>query len=102
MNPVIIDGCDSGVENHIFEDGCTISDRIAECAAGARNHGELVSCVAHLTDNLSVVDLSPAKKRVPADSAINHYRCQLSTGLRGVYIKMEGQACILDKNSIFL
>ncbi len=69
MNPVIIDGCDSGVENHIFEDGCTISDRIAACAAGARNHGELVSCVAHLTNNLSVVDLSPAKKRVPADSA---------------------------------
>jgi hypothetical protein len=44
---VVIGGCDSGVENHLFDDGCTMADRIAECAVGARNHGHFASCVAH-------------------------------------------------------
>ena len=45
---VVIDGCDSGVGNHLFEDGCTMADRIAECAGNAGNHGGFVSCVARL------------------------------------------------------
>jgi hypothetical protein len=45
----IIDGCDSGVANHLFNDGCTMADRIAECAADEGNHGNFVSCVAQLT-----------------------------------------------------
>ena len=49
---VVIDGCDSGVTNHLLEGGCTISDLIAECAAGANNHGQFVSCVSHLTNGL--------------------------------------------------
>jgi hypothetical protein len=53
MNPtVVIDGCDSGVPNHLLENGCTISDLIAECAANAASHGEFVSCVADLTNDL--------------------------------------------------
>ncbi len=47
---IVIDGCDSGVENLLFEDGCTMADRIALCADEASNHGEFVSCVAHLTN----------------------------------------------------
>jgi hypothetical protein len=47
---IVIDGCDSGVENRLFDDGCTMADEIAECAAGATNHGAFVSCVAHLTN----------------------------------------------------
>ena len=47
---VVIDGCETGVDNHLFGDGCTISDRIAECAAGAKNHGKFVSCVARPTN----------------------------------------------------
>ncbi len=46
---VIIDGCDSGVGNPLFEDGCTMADMIAECTDGAANHGQFVSCVALLT-----------------------------------------------------
>ncbi len=46
---IIIDGCDSGVGNLLFEDGCTMADLIAECAEGAVNHGQFVSCVALLT-----------------------------------------------------
>ena len=49
---VDIDGCDSGVFNHLLDDGCTISDLIEECAAGANNHGQFVSCVAQLTNAL--------------------------------------------------
>jgi hypothetical protein len=49
---VVIDGCDSGVDDTQFSDGSTIADGIAACAAGAANHGAFVSCVAHLTDAL--------------------------------------------------
>jgi hypothetical protein len=49
---VIIAGCNSGVPNPLFTDGCTISDHIAQCAAGAGNHGGFVSCVSHYTNDL--------------------------------------------------
>ena len=50
---VIIEGCeecDSGVRNVVFKNGCTMSDLIAQCAVGKKNHGQFVSCVAHLTN----------------------------------------------------
>ncbi len=43
--------CDSGVSNIVFHDGCTMADRIAECAQGVSTHGEFVSCVAQLTND---------------------------------------------------
>jgi hypothetical protein len=49
---VVIDGCDSGVNNHFFPNGCTISDQVQNCADGASNHGAFVSCVAHLGNSL--------------------------------------------------
>jgi hypothetical protein len=49
---VVIDGCDSGVANTLLPNGCTILDHIAECRADSRNHGEYVSCVSHLTNDL--------------------------------------------------
>ncbi|MBI2486545.1 MAG: thrombospondin type 3 repeat-containing protein [Deltaproteobacteria bacterium] len=49
---VVVGSCDSGVVNRFFNDGCTISDLIAECAVGATNHGDFVSCVAHLLNDL--------------------------------------------------
>jgi hypothetical protein len=49
---VVIGGCDSGVPNTLFANGCTISDLIAHCAVGAANHGQFVSCVADLTNSL--------------------------------------------------
>jgi hypothetical protein len=47
---VIIAGCDSGVGNILFDDGCTMTDHIDQCAIGAKNHGKFVSCVAKLTN----------------------------------------------------
>jgi hypothetical protein len=52
LGTVIIDGCDTGVVDQVLDDGSTISGSIAECAADARNHGEFVSCVSHLTNEL--------------------------------------------------
>ena len=49
---IIIDGCDTGVANVWFPNGCTISDLIQACAAGASNHGDFVSCVSQLANDL--------------------------------------------------
>ncbi len=53
LRPTIIIGeCDSGVTNTLFSNGCTISDLIAQIAANSSNHGNFVSGVAHLTNEL--------------------------------------------------
>lgn len=49
---VVIGTCDSGVPNTTSPTGCTISDLVQHCAAGAKNHGGFVSCVANLTNDL--------------------------------------------------
>lgn len=49
---VVIDGCNSGVTNTTFANGCRITDQINDCAVAASNHGSFVSCVSHLTNDL--------------------------------------------------
>jgi hypothetical protein len=49
---VVIAGCDSGVTNTLLSTGCTISDLIAHIAGSSTNHGQFVSGVAHLTNEL--------------------------------------------------
>jgi len=49
---VVVGGCDSGVPNFLFTTGCTLSDRIAHLAAAAKNHGDFVSAVADLLNQL--------------------------------------------------
>jgi phospholipase/lecithinase/hemolysin len=49
---VVIGGCDSGVPDTIAGGGFTISELIAQSAAGARNHGQFVSGVAFITNGL--------------------------------------------------
>ena len=53
---VVIDGCDSGVPNTMFDTapnrGCTISDRIAHIAATSKNHGSFVKSVTTLLNQL--------------------------------------------------
>lgn len=53
---IMISGCDSGVENWLFDGvsdgGCTVSDKINICKEeNTRNHGKFVRCVAHLTNS---------------------------------------------------
>jgi hypothetical protein len=49
---VVIETCDSGAPNAQVANGCKISDLIQGCADSARNHGQFVSCVSHLTNSL--------------------------------------------------
>ena len=49
---VLVDGCNSGVPNVVVPGGSTISGLIAECAEGATNHGQFVSCISHVTADL--------------------------------------------------
>ena len=49
---VVIDGCDSEVTNILLPKGYSLSDEIAMCAASAGNHGQFVSCVSHMTNDL--------------------------------------------------
>lgn len=58
MDPtVFIDGCDSGISNFIDGDGCSISDLIAEIAAGASNHGNFTSEVSRLLNELKAAGI---------------------------------------------
>lgn len=48
---VIIHECETGVANLMLgDDGCSMTDLIGQCEVGIRNHGDYVSCVAHLTN----------------------------------------------------
>lgn len=49
---VVIGGQDTGIDNLFFTNGCTIRDLVANCKAGARNHGAYVSCTANLANTL--------------------------------------------------
>ncbi len=48
---VVIDGCNTHVDNHVDGDGCTLGDRVLRCAADAGNHVQFVKCVGHLIDS---------------------------------------------------
>jgi hypothetical protein len=67
---VVVNGCDSGVPNRfgpwtvfpnpsgttysgLVAGGCTISDVVNSCPADAKNHGDAVSCVTHVTTALA-------------------------------------------------
>ena len=73
---VAIEECDSGVDNVMIEDGCTISDLIMACADEAENHGEFVSCVSHFTNEMKPNVLSGAEK-----GAIQSCAAQSSIGV---------------------
>lgn len=59
---VVIDGCDSGVDN-VFIGCSTMNDLIADCAAAAGNHDDFVSCVAHLTNDWNAAGLITGKEK---------------------------------------
>ncbi|HEV3469319.1 MAG TPA: PA domain-containing protein [Pyrinomonadaceae bacterium] len=54
---VVIGGCDTGVPNTLFTNGCTVSDLIQQIGAGSSNHGQFVSGVAHLANQLKAQGL---------------------------------------------
>jgi cysteine-rich repeat protein len=63
---VVIDSCDSEVSNTLLSGGCTISDKVDECAANSRSHGAFRRCVSKLGDKLQKDDVltGPEKERI--------------------------------------
>ena len=59
---VVIGNNDSGVENILFDSGCTLADLIEEIAAISKNHGQFVSGVAQLTNELRKNGILSAKE----------------------------------------
>jgi hypothetical protein len=60
---IIVDGCDTGVGNQLFDTGCKMSDLILQCATNATNHGKFVSCVAGLTNAWKKAQLISGKEK---------------------------------------
>jgi hypothetical protein len=69
---VIIGGSNTGVPNLLFTNGCTITDLVNQCGVGAKNHGAYVSCVAHLTNNLSSAGFISGNQKGAIQSAAAH------------------------------
>ncbi len=60
---VVIDACDSGVPNLQLGDGCNIGDEVAAIAADARNHGQFVSGVTELANELKRAGLISGRQK---------------------------------------
>jgi hypothetical protein len=59
---VILDGCDSGAPNLVFEDGCTLTDKIVALHGQASNHGQFMAAVGKLLNSLKKTALTGAQK----------------------------------------
>lgn len=65
---IIIDDCiakykSNYVENQLFDDGCKMSDLIAQCTDNVKIQGEFVSCVSHLTEDWKKRGLISGKEK---------------------------------------
>jgi hypothetical protein len=58
-----VGACDSGVGNTLFANGCSVSDLIGNIAAGSENHGNFVSGVSSLTNQLVADGIISAKMK---------------------------------------
>jgi hypothetical protein len=60
---VVIDDCSTNVANRLFVRGCTISDRVTQCAGKTESHGQFVSCVSNLTVELRDAGILTGRQR---------------------------------------
>jgi hypothetical protein len=73
FRPTIIIGDENtGVPNVLFGNGCTTSDLIANLQDNAKNHGQFVSGVAHLTNELKDEGLVTGAQKGAIQSAAAH------------------------------
>jgi hypothetical protein len=59
----VIDGCDSGVPNQTLSGGGTMAQQIDACLQDAKNHGQFVSCTAHLANGWKKAGLISGSER---------------------------------------
>jgi hypothetical protein len=60
---VVIDSCDSGVSNTFFPNGCSIVDKIDDCAAAATTHDEFTACTTQYTNGLKILGVINNKQK---------------------------------------
>jgi PA domain len=71
--PTIVVGSENtGVANTLFSNGCTTADLIAQIREDAGNHGQFVSGVAHLTNDLMSAGLISGADKGAIQSAAAH------------------------------
>ena len=72
---VIIGSINTNVPNRLFDNGCTISDNIAQIAATSlRNHGQFVSRIAAYTNELEAGGIITGKQKGAIQSAAARYK----------------------------
>jgi hypothetical protein len=71
---IIIGGIDTGVPNHLFAGGCTMSDLIATLAANSTNHGDFVSAIAALTNGWNAEGLISGAQKGAVQSAAARFK----------------------------
>ncbi len=72
---VVINSCQTGVTNTLLRTGCTVSDLVARCSVGAKNHGDMVNCVAQMANGLKKDGVIQEEERGSIQS------CAASAGL---------------------
>jgi hypothetical protein len=63
-NMISIGECDTEVTDFLYEKkGISVSEWITQCEAEAKNHGQFVSCVTHLTNELKEAGLISGREK---------------------------------------
>ena len=93
---LVIAECDTGVANVLFATGCTISDRIFICGDEARNHGEFVSCVAHLTNELVAEGVITGREKGEIQRCAAQAPIPLPRGPNAGTLALEDRACPVE------
>ena len=60
---VVIDSCDSGVSNTFFENGCSIVDKIDDCAESALSHDDFTACTTQYSNGLKSLGVINNKQK---------------------------------------
>lgn len=66
---IVIAGIDTGVPNHLFANGCTMSDLLSPLKTGAATQGDYVAAVAHLTNQWVAEGLITGAQKGAIESA---------------------------------
>ena len=66
---ISIDGCETGVNDQLYNSQF-ISELIGQCAVNAKNHGNFVSCVAKLTNELKKAGVISGKEKGAIQSCL--------------------------------
>jgi hypothetical protein len=69
---IVIGSEDTGVANVLFSNGCTTADLIAQILGDAKNHGQFVSGVSHLTNDLKDAAVLSSADRTAIQVAAAH------------------------------